>query len=102
MDRSITVAGSAVILGMALIGFGVWRTAPPTALDEVALPDTWSGRTLERDRVSVALDVKPPAKDGVLREGGVADVQFRVTDKAPGQPLSGVAPGVRVMPGDTH
>ena len=61
MDRTITVAGSAVILGMALIGFGVWRTAPPTALDEVALPDTWSGRTLERDRVSVALDVKPPA-----------------------------------------
>ncbi|MNK46876.1 hypothetical protein D3C87_656710 [compost metagenome] len=86
MDRTITVAGSAVILGMALIGFGVWRTAPPTALDEVALPDTWSEQTLERDEVSVAL----------------ADVQFRLTDKASGQPLSGVAPGVRAEPGDTH
>jgi hypothetical protein len=86
MDRTITVAGSAVILGMALIGYGVWRTAPPTALNEVALPDTWSEQTLERDGVSLA----------------VADVQFRVTDKASGQPLSGVAPGVRVEPGDTH
>jgi len=50
----------------------------------------------------VALDVKHLAKDGVLREGGIADVQFRVTDKASGQPLSGVAPGVRGIPGDTH
>lgn len=102
MDRTTTIAGSAVILGMALIGFGVWRTAPPTALDEVTLPDTWSDRTLERDGIAVALDVKPLAKDGVLREGGIADVQFRVTDKTSGQPLSGVAPGVRAIPGDTH
>jgi hypothetical protein len=102
MDRTTTIAGSAVILGMALIGFGVWRTTPPTALNEVALPDTWSDQTLERDGISVALDVKPPAKDGVLREGGFTDVQFRVTDKATSQPLSGVAPGVRVIPGDTH
>ena len=50
----------------------------------------------------MALDVKHLAKDGVLREGGIADVQFRVTDKASGQPLSGVAPGVRGIPGDTH
>lgn len=102
MDRTTTIAGSAVILGMALIGFGVWRTAPPTALDEITLPDTWSDRTLEREGIAVALDVKPLAKDGVLREGGIADVQFRVTDKTSGQPLSGVAPGVRAIPGDTH
>lgn len=86
MDRTLTFAGSAVILGMALIGFGVWRTAPPTALNEVALPDTWSEQALERDGIPV----------------GLADVQFRVMDKASGQPLSGVAPGVRVKPGDTH
>ncbi|MCP2022188.1 hypothetical protein [Pseudomonas laurylsulfatiphila] len=86
MDRTITVAGSALILGMALIGFGVWRTAPPTALDEVALPDTWSDQALERDGNSV----------------GLADVQSRVMDKASGQPLSGDVPGVRVEPGDTH
>jgi hypothetical protein len=71
---------------MALIGFGVWRTAPPTALNEVALPDTWSEQALERDGISV----------------GLADVQFRVMDKTSGQPLSGVAPGVRVSPDDTH
>jgi hypothetical protein len=86
MDRTTAIAGSAVILGMALIGFGVWRTAPPTALNEVALPDTWSEQAPGRDGTSLGLD----------------DVQFRVTDKASGQPLSGVAPGVRVIPGDTH
>ncbi|CAI8933227.1 SURF1-like protein [Pseudomonas sp. IT-196MI5] len=102
MDRTTTIAGAAVILGMALIGFGVWRTAPPTALTDITLPDTWSDRTLERDGMSVALDVKPLARDGVLREAGIADVQFPVMDKASGQPLSGVAPGVRAIPGDTH
>lgn len=86
MDRTITIAGGALILGMALIGFGVWRTVPPTALDEVALPDTWSEQAPERNGISVEL----------------ADMQFRVMDKASGQPLSGVAPGVRVIPGDTH
>jgi hypothetical protein len=98
MNRTIKIAGSALIVGVALIWFGVWRTAPATLLDEVALPNTWSGQTLERDGVSVALEVKPLAEDGVLREGGFADVQFRVTDKASGQPLSGVAPGAWVDP----
>jgi hypothetical protein len=34
----------------------------------------------------------------VLREGEFADVQFRVTDKASGQPLSGVSPGAWMDP----
>ena len=102
MDRTIKFVGSALIVGMALIGIGVWRTAPANMLSEVALPDTWSDRTLERDGISVVLDVKPLAEDGVLREGGFADVQFRVTDKASGQPLSGDALCVRGEPGDTH
>jgi len=32
----------------------------------------------------------------------LADAQLRVMDTAPGQPLSGDAPGVRGEPGDTH
>ncbi|MFY0728792.1 cytochrome D1 domain-containing protein [Pseudomonas sp. NFX15] len=98
MDRTIKITGSALVLGLALIWLGVWRITPPTALAEVALPDTWSDQTLERDGISVVLNVKPLAEDGVLREGGFADVQFRVTDKASGQPLSGVAPGAWLDP----
>ena len=98
MNRTIKVAGCALVVGLALIWLGVWRTTPPATLSEVALPDTWSGQTLERDGVSVALEVRPLAQDGVLREGEFADVRFRVTDSASGQPLSGVAPGAWLDP----
>ncbi|WP_372240662.1 YncE family protein [Pseudomonas sp. PB120] len=67
------------------------------ALAAGATPEADS-QTLERDGVSVSLEVKALAKDGVLREGGFADVRFRVTDSASGQPLAGVAPGAWVDP----
>lgn len=98
MNRTIKIASCALAVGAALIWLGVSRTTPPSMLSEVALPNTWTGQTLERDGVSVALEVKPLAKDGVLREGEFADVRFRVTDKASGQPLAGVAPGAWVDP----
>jgi YVTN family beta-propeller protein len=98
MNRTIRIASGALVLGVALISLGVWRTAPPSMLSEVALPDTWSGQNLSRDGVSVALEVKPLAKDGVLREGEFADVQFRVKDSTSGQPLSGVNPGAWLDP----
>jgi YVTN family beta-propeller protein len=98
MNRTIGIVGCALVVGVALIWLGVWRTTPPTLLTEVALPDTWSGQTLERDGVSVALQVRPLAEDGVLREGEFADVRFRVSDSASGQPLSGVAPGAWLDP----
>jgi len=101
MNRTIKCASGALALGLALIGLGVFRTAPPVMLDQVAVPDAWTGQTLERDGVSVALNVKPLAEDGVLREGEFADVQFRITDKASGQPLAGVAPGAWVDPQTT-
>lgn len=69
MNRTIKIAGCALAVGLALIWLGVWRTAPPDMLSEIALPDTWTGQKLERDGVSVALEVKPLAEDGVLREG---------------------------------
>ncbi|VVO89105.1 YncE family protein [Pseudomonas fluorescens] len=98
MNRTITFASCALVVAGALIWLGVSRTTPPTLLSEVALPDTWTGQTLERDGVSVAMRVRPLADDGVLREGEFADVQFRVTDKASGQPLAGVAPGAWLDP----
>ena len=98
MNRNITFAGCALAVGVALIWLGVWRTSPPDMLSEVALPNTWSGNTLVRDGVSVAFEVKPLAEDGVVREGEFADVRFRVSDSASGQPLSGVNPGAWVDP----
>ncbi|MGL6246141.1 YncE family protein [Pseudomonas sp.] len=98
MNRTIGFAVCVLAVGVALISFGVWRTAPPNLLSEVALPDTWSSQNLSRDGISVALEVKPLAEDGVLREGGFADVQFRVSDSASGQPLSGVNPGAWLDP----
>lgn len=98
MNRTTKIASGALIVGVALIGLGVWRTSPAALLSDVALPDTRSGQSLERDGVSVALDVKPLGADGVLREGQFADVQFRITDKASGQPLAGVAPGAWLDP----
>lgn len=98
MNRTIRIASGALVLGVALISLGVWRTVPPSMLSEVALPNTWSGQSLSRDGVSVALEVKPLATDGVLREGEFADVQFRVKDSTSGQPLSGVNPGAWLDP----
>ncbi|MDR6913386.1 YVTN family beta-propeller protein [Pseudomonas sp. 3296] len=98
MNRTIRIASGALVLGVALISLGVWRTVPPSMLSEVALPNTWSGQSLSRDGVSVALEVKPLAKDGVLREGEFADVKFRVKDSTSGQPLSGVNPGAWLDP----
>ncbi|MCP2226001.1 YVTN family beta-propeller protein [Pseudomonas silensiensis] len=98
MNRTTKIAGCGLIVAVALISFGVWRTAPPNLLSEVALPNTWSGQNLSRDGISVALEVKSLAQDGVLREGEFADVQFRVSDSASGQPLSGVNPGAWLDP----
>jgi YVTN family beta-propeller protein len=83
---------------LALIWLGVWRAWQPVLLSEVAVPKTWSKNTLVRDGVTVAYELKPLAGSGVLREGEFADVRFRITDSASGQPLSGVAPGAWLDP----
>ena len=63
MNRTIKIASGALIVGVALICLGVWRLSPAALLSDVALPDPRSGQSLERDGVSVALDVK----QGVFR-----------------------------------
>ena len=124
MNRNIKVIAGALVVGVALIWLGVWKTMPPDMLSQIALPNTWSANAssparaaqpasqnpvaastaddgqqiLERDGVSVAMQVRPLAADGVLREGEFADVLFRITDSASGQPLAGVAPGAWLDP----
>lgn len=86
------------------IGTGVWGWLLATALCALG-GGCWAGepqgegeQTLVRDGVTVALNVQPLAKDGVLREGEFADVRFRITDTTSGQPLAGVAPGAWLDP----
>ncbi len=98
MNKTISITAGTLIIGLAVIWLSVWRTTPPTLLSDVALPSTWGDQTLERDGVSVSLQMRPLAEDGVLREGEFADVLFRITDKASGQPLAGVAPGAWLDP----
>lgn len=98
MNRTIRIAGCALVAGLALVWLGVWRTTSPDMLSEIALPDTWSGQSLARDGVVVDFKLQPLAEDGVLREGGFADVQFRVSDSNSGQPLAGVNPGAWLDP----
>ncbi|MFJ4196297.1 cytochrome D1 domain-containing protein [Pseudomonas sp. NPDC089534] len=63
-----------------------------------ALAQAGEVQTLARDGVKVDFALRPLAEDGTLREGGFADVQFRIADAASGQPLSGVAPGAWIDP----
>ncbi|WP_201189110.1 YncE family protein [Pseudomonas fluorescens] len=98
MNKTISIVAGTLVIGAAVIWLSVWRATPPTLLSEVALPDTWGGQTLERDGVTVALQMRSLAEDGVLREGEFADVLFRITDKASGQPLPGAAPGAWLDP----
>jgi YVTN family beta-propeller protein len=88
MNRIINIVG---ICTLALAGSLL-------TLSEIALAQTGAGQTLNRDGVAVDFNLMPLAADGKLREGEFADVQFRVTDSASGQPLSGVAPGAWVDP----
>nr|WP_085657022.1 cytochrome D1 domain-containing protein [Pseudomonas sp. B11(2017)] len=76
-----------------IIRISAWMLALAGALaqaDEV--------QTLARDGVKVDFALRPLAEDGTLQEGEFADVQFRITDAASGQPLSGVAPGAWIDP----
>ncbi|RON68841.1 YncE family protein [Pseudomonas fluorescens] len=67
-------------------------------LGEIALAQPEAGQVLKRDGVAVDFKLQALAADGKLREGEFADVQFRITDSASNQPLSGVAPGAWVDP----
>jgi hypothetical protein len=98
MNRILRISAGVLAIAGAVVVLGVWRTAPPVMLGEVALPDTWNGQTLARDGVAVDFKLQPLASDGKLREGEFADVQFRITEGASGQPLSGVAPGAWIDP----
>lgn len=59
-----------------------------------APPDADSDRRLARNGVVVQFSAQPVEKTARgLMEGDIADVRFRISDEATGQPVRGVAPG---------
>ncbi|WP_409521018.1 YncE family protein, partial [Pseudomonas sp.] len=88
-----------VMLGAALIGLGVayeklWCD-PRELLQEPDDPQAL--HRLSRDGVTVEFEARPLA-GGDVREGAFANIRFKVTDQASGQPLSGMAPGAWIDP----
>lgn len=99
MNKKTRPAYLGVILGAALIGLGVayeklWCD-PRELLQEPADPQAL--HRLSRDGVTVEFDARPLA-GGTLQEGGFANIRFKVSDQASGQPLSGMAPGAWIDP----
>lgn len=88
-----------VLIGAALIGLGVaYETLwcdPRELLQEPSDPQAL--HRLSRDGLTVEFEARPLA-GGELREGAFANIRFKVTDQASGQPLSGMAPGAWIDP----
>ncbi|NIE74675.1 cytochrome D1 [Pantoea sp. Ap-967] len=99
MTFGLRPAYAGLLLSMALIGLGVayeklWCD-PRELLQEPADPQAL--HRLSRDGVTVEFEARPLA-GGELREGAFANIRFKVTDQASGQPLSGMAPGAWIDP----
>ncbi|SFU04185.1 40-residue YVTN family beta-propeller repeat-containing protein [Pseudomonas marincola] len=60
--------------------------------DDLKAPAAEANR-IERDGVVVTFNLQPVSPGMGLIEGALADVQFRISDVASGQPLSAIAPG---------
>lgn len=79
---------------LALVAFAV--SAADSGSAAVAQPPSSAVITptrLERDGVAVEFEIRPLNPAEGLMEGTLADVRFRVSDMASGQPLSAIAPG---------
>ena len=99
MDKKKRAAYLGVLVGTALIGLGLayeklWYH-PSGLLQETA--EQQALHRLSRDGVTVEFEARP-LEGSELREGGFANVRFKVTEQSSGQPLSGMAPGAWLDP----
>jgi len=70
---------------LALCAFPVGAAAPAA--------DGSVSERLVRNGIAVEFTAKPAGRIKVLTEGEFADVSFRITDQASGQPMRGITPG---------
>ncbi|ULL07279.1 beta-propeller fold lactonase family protein [Pseudomonas putida] len=99
MNKKTRPAYLGVVLGVALIGLGVayeklWCD-PRELLQERG--GSQALHRLSRDGVNVEFEARPLA-GGELKEGGFANIRFKLSDQTTGQPLSGMAPGAWIDP----
>ncbi|MFG0418811.1 cytochrome D1 domain-containing protein [Pseudomonas sp. zjy_8] len=99
MNKKTRLAYLGVVLGVALIGLGVayeklWCD-PRELLQERG--GSQALHRLSRDGVNVEFEARPLA-GGELKEGGFANIRFKLSDQTSGQPLSGMAPGAWIDP----
>ncbi|HEJ1053976.1 TPA: beta-propeller fold lactonase family protein [Pseudomonas putida] len=99
MNKKTRPAYLGVVLGVALIGLGVayeklWCD-PRELLQERG--GSQALHRLSRDGVNVEFEARPLA-GGELKEGGFANIRFKLSDQTSGQPLSGMAPGAWIDP----
>ncbi|HGM5586947.1 TPA: cytochrome D1 domain-containing protein [Pseudomonas putida] len=99
MNKKTRPAYLGVVLGVALIGLGVayeklWCD-PRELLQERGGSQVL--HRLSRDGVTVEFEARPLA-GGELKEGGFANIRFKLSDQTSGQPLSGMAPGAWIDP----
>lgn len=86
--------GLLLALGLSVAaGMMLARAPGPMATAAVSGPGTGSTGRLERDGMLIDFEARPLAPGGVLSEGALADIRFRVTNAASGQPVTGLAPG---------
>ena len=99
MNKKTRLACMGVALGAALIGLGVAYESlwcdPREYLQGSADPQ--APHRLSRDGVTDEIEARPLAGDE-LQEGSFANIRFKVSDQASGQPLSGMAPGAWLDP----
>jgi len=69
-----------------------WVLAPASAAETAAPAGAVSDR-LVRNGVAVDFSLTPAGRIKALTEGEFADVRFRITDEASGQPIRGTTPG---------
>ncbi|WP_449433006.1 cytochrome D1 domain-containing protein [Pseudomonas putida] len=81
-----------------LIGAGLYLTGrnPPLPLAEPAA--SGDSQRIVRDGVAIEFEARPVGAAGPLTEGALADVRFRISAAASGQPLGGAAPGAWLDP----
>ncbi len=78
-----------MVFGFLLLsGFLAWGGSLTAGAQDLS-----SGNRVVREGVAVEFSARPAGGEGELREGGYADVEFRITDATTGRPIQSLNPG---------
>lgn len=95
VNSTLRTASYAIPLGVLLAWLVAWAVGPAEAAESAPAAGV---QRLEREGLVVEFEARPLPGNATLSEGSFADLRFRITDRASGQPLAGVAPGAWLDP----